>query len=68
MKHTDHCTNCAKCRRAFERTFWKSLMPLIIKHKSPTVIYVKDVENGSGAEYDVSGDRIRLKHYDEATL
>lgn len=54
-----HCLKCEKCQRAFERRFGKSVLPLVVKHRSEKVVHVFDPETGSNADYDVSGWRIR---------
>lgn len=50
-----------KCKRAFERRYGKSLMPLETwSPQGPGTVHVKDTESGAWAVYDTTGWRIRL--------
>lgn len=62
----DHCTQCQKAHRAFERRFGKSMLPLRVKHRSAKIVHVFDPETGSSADFDCSGWRIRRITEDDA--
>ena len=54
-----------KCKRAFERRYGKSMMPLNAYITNEETCHVKDLETGSWAVYDVRFIRIRrLREFD----
>lgn len=57
----------ARCERAFERRFGKSVMPLRRSNPQPNVVRIRDTETGTWAEYDISAHRVRrVAEHDEA--